>query len=421
MRQSKAHSRPAGVLAIAAAAALLAVALAGCGVGRTTSREEISKTTTTYLKALAAGDTTEACGQLTRRARRARCAAGLSDRLARLDPSALRRAADGAIDIQVHGGAATAVLARPRGARLVLARAAGAWRIDAGYLVPAPASPSVAAAVVVGGGRLVDIGGGRRLYLRCVGSGSPTLVLEAGFPGDSESWRDIQPQLSRKTRTCAYDRAGLGNSGPTPGVHDARDETMDLQRLLDAAHIQAPYVLVGHSYGGMLARLFAHEHADETAGVVLVDARGRDATRRQLAIWPASVAPAVRRDVFRPVQHGVDLAAGEALVSRVRNLGHTPLAVVTAGRHDDEWGRVVPPPLAHRLDRLWTKMQDELAALSSDHVHVVALHSDHFVQRLDGQPNLVIRTIDAVVDAARYHTQLPTCQHLFSGSGVHCR
>jgi pimeloyl-ACP methyl ester carboxylesterase len=70
------------------------------------------------------------------------------------------------------------------------------------------------------------------LYLKCVGSGRPTVVLEAGYPGDSTTWRDVQRQLGQTTRTCAYDRTGLGNSLPIRGVHDARDEIADLQRLL---------------------------------------------------------------------------------------------------------------------------------------------------------------------------------------------
>lgn len=73
------------------------------------------------------------------------------------------------------------------------------------------------------------------------------------------------------------------------------------------------------------------------------------------------------------------------------------------------------------FERLWTTMQDELAALSSDHVHVVALRSDHFVERLDGQPGVVIRATAAVVNAARRHTHLPRCRHLFAGPGVLCR
>lgn len=283
----------------------------------------------------------------------------------------------------------------------------------------ATATTPRAAPVIVGSGRLVGIGGGRSLFLDCVGSGSPTVVLEAGFLGDTGNWRDVQPQLGRTTRTCAYDRAGLGNSVALPGVHDAGDEINDLQRLLDAARIAPPYVLVGHSYGGLLVRLFAKAHPDETAGVVLVDAVGRNQMRRELARWPKSLVPAARREAARPVQDGVDLAAGDALGGRVRTLGETPLAVITAGRHAEVAS--LPPRLARALDGLWGTMQDELAMLSSDRVHVVALRSDHFVQRLDGQPGVVIRAVRAAVRAARDHAHLPPCRRLFSGSNVRCR
>jgi pimeloyl-ACP methyl ester carboxylesterase len=283
-------------------------------------------------------------------------------------------------------------------------------------------TPKTGQAPIITGraGGLVGIGGGRSLFVDCVGSGRPTVVLEAGFGGDTSNWRDVQPQLGRITRTCAYDRAGIGNSVAPPGVHDARDEMDDLQRLLDHAHLTPPYVLVGHSYGGLLAALFAQAHPEHTGGIVLVDSMVRDQTRRQLAIWPRSLARALRRWVATPVRDGVDLAAGEALGRRVRSLRDTPLAVVTAGSHDAEWGEV-PPRLARALDRQWATMQDELAALSSDHVHVVALRSDHFVQRSDGQPGVVIRAVQAVVRAARDGAPLPRCPRLFSGADVRCR
>jgi len=140
--------------------------------------------------------------------------------------------------------------------------------------------------VVTGSGRLVDIGGGRSLYLECVGSGSPTVVLEAGFGGSGRDWAEVQPQLVATTRTCVYDRAGLGNSLPISVVHDASDEITDLQRLLGRAQIAPPYVMVGHSYGGLLVRLFAQAHPDETVGVVLVDSIGPNQTRRDLACRP---------------------------------------------------------------------------------------------------------------------------------------
>jgi pimeloyl-ACP methyl ester carboxylesterase len=270
----------------------------------------------------------------------------------------------------------------------------------------ATTKPAGSVPVSGGAGGWVSVGGGRSLYLECVGSGTPPVVLEAGFGGNTLNWSDVQPELGRTTRTCAYDRAGLGHSPPMPGVHDAQDEIDDLQRLLLAAHIEPPYVLVGHSYGGILARLFASQHPGEAAGVVLVDARGCDATRRQVARLPKSQVPPA---LSAPVQDGVDVAASEALASRVRSLGATPLAVITASRHDQDWGRVLSPTFARAFDRLWATMQDELTALSSNHLHVVALRSDHFVQRVDGQPNVVIHAVQAVVRAACDHT--PVFRH----------
>jgi pimeloyl-ACP methyl ester carboxylesterase len=271
-----------------------------------------------------------------------------------------------------------------------------------------------------GPGRFVGIGGGRSLFLQCVGSGSPTIVLEAGAGGDTFAWRDVQPELGRTARTCAYDRAGSGNSVAPPGVRDARDEIADLRRLLGAARIDPPYVLVGHSYGGVLARVFAHRHPTETAGLVLVDTMGRNGRQRQLAIWPRSQAPEIRRELVRAKVAGVDLTVGEALASRITTLGGTPLAVVTAGREDD-FPRT-PARLGRALDRLWGRMQDELAGLSDNSVHVVALGSDHYVPSSHGgQPAVVIRAVDAVVAAARDHTHLPPCRRVFSGLQVRCR
>ena len=277
-----------------------------------------------------------------------------------------------------------------------------------------------AAPVTEGPGRLVEIGGGRSLYLECVGSGSPAVVLEAGFGADAFAWGAVQPEVGRSTRTCAYDRAGVGNSVAPPGVRDARDEIADLQRLLGRAGIDPPYVLVGHSYGGVLARVFARLHPTETAGLVLIDTMGRDGRRRQLAIWPQSQAPEIRGELATSVMGGVDLAAGEALASRVRTLGDMPLAVITAGRQDN-FPRT-PARLGRALKQLWDRMQDELAGLSDNNVHVVALASNHDVPSShSGQPSVVIRAIQAVVGAARDHTRLPPCRQLFSGSDTSCR
>ena len=94
--------------------------------------------------------------------------------------------------------------------------------------------------------------------------------------------------------------------------------------------------------------------------------------------------------------------------------------MITAGQRDATWSNL-PPGLVHAQERLRRQMQDELAALSRDHVHVIALRSGHFVQRLDAQPDVVIGAVRAVVQAARGHTDLPSCRRLLGGTGARCR
>jgi hypothetical protein len=122
-----------GALLAGLAVALLAFALTGCGVGPATNQEKISKAATTYLKALADGDTATACAQLTRRAKGGGCERAMRERLSQLDSDALRQAADGSMDIKVHGDAATTGLSEPEDARFLLVKVGSEWRIDSGY------------------------------------------------------------------------------------------------------------------------------------------------------------------------------------------------------------------------------------------------------------------------------------------------
>jgi pimeloyl-ACP methyl ester carboxylesterase len=118
--------------------------------------------------------------------------------------------------------------------------------------------------------RLVDIGG-RRLNVLCTGKGSPTVILEAGLVADSTAWRLVQPAISRRTRVCSYDRAGLGFSDPAGPPRDAAAIVRDLHALLRGAGIAPPYVLVGWSSGGLYTRLYQYRFPNEIAGLVEVD------------------------------------------------------------------------------------------------------------------------------------------------------
>jgi pimeloyl-ACP methyl ester carboxylesterase len=118
--------------------------------------------------------------------------------------------------------------------------------------------------------RLVDIGG-RRLNVICTGSGSPTVILEAGLVADAAAWRLVQPDISRTTKVCSYDRAGLGFSDPAGSPRDAAAIVRDLHALLRGAGIAPPYVLVGWSSGGLYTRLYQYRFPNEIVGLVEVD------------------------------------------------------------------------------------------------------------------------------------------------------
>lgn len=109
------------------------------------------------------------------------------------------------------------------------------------------------------------------MHLHCTGSGSPTVIIDAGNGSFSVEWRPIQQQLSQTTRACAYDRPGYGWSEPGPQPRDGAQIVSELHTLLEAAAEPGPYLLVGHSLGGVHVRLFAAQYPQETAGLVLVD------------------------------------------------------------------------------------------------------------------------------------------------------
>ena len=120
-------------------------------------------------------------------------------------------------------------------------------------------------------GQLVDVGG-HRLHLNCAGTGSPTVVIDAGLGDWSASWSSwVQPEAARTTRVCTYDRAGMGYSEPGPLPRTAEHFAAELHTLLLRAGVPGPYVLVGHSAGGLPVRVFAHAYAADVAGVVLIE------------------------------------------------------------------------------------------------------------------------------------------------------
>lgn len=120
-------------------------------------------------------------------------------------------------------------------------------------------------------GNLIDVGG-FKMHIHCVGEGSPTVILETLSGGISSHWGWVQPEVAKETRVCTYDRAGRGWSEPDPEPQSLARTVRNLSTLLANANIEGPYVFVGHSIGGIYVRQFAAEHPDEVVGMALVDA-----------------------------------------------------------------------------------------------------------------------------------------------------
>ena len=128
-------------------------------------------------------------------------------------------------------------------------------------------------------GELVDIGG-RNIHLHIQGEGNPTVIFESGVAGSSPDWALVAPEVAKFTRVVSYDRAGLCWSDTTDAPPTARSAVEDLHKALDAKGVEGPFILVGHSLGGMLVRMFYYLHPEDVAGLVLVDPGHEDEDER---------------------------------------------------------------------------------------------------------------------------------------------
>ncbi len=237
-------------------------------------------------------------------------------------------------------------------------------------------------------GTLVDVGG-RSVYLRCVGTGDTSVVFEAGAGASSSSWWRVLPMVGRFTRACAYDRAGRGRSDRPPSTPTAFDVADDLHTALDAAGVKPPYVLVGHSLGGLYARLYASRHRAALAGLVLVDPVPA-AADEILAVLPRELRSLIRTEI--EAREGLDWDASLRQLREAQPLGDLPLVVIAAGRRPTS----ASGDLLDRVGPLWRAGQEALAGLSSNGRLVVAHRSGHFVQ--EDEPELVVETIRRLVE-----------------------
>jgi pimeloyl-ACP methyl ester carboxylesterase len=274
---------------------------------------------------------------------------------------------------------------------------------------------------------LVDIGSGRKMYLKCSGHGSPVVVLVGGFRASADDWSisdkskpTVFAEVGKFTRVCACDRPGTpvgekpSRSDPVPQPTTAKDAVADLHGLLTAAGEAGPYVLVAHSYGGLVVRLYTSTYPKDVSGLVLVDALSealRDAeTPQQWAVQrklvqgddPESLAlyPALERiDVDRscdqlraaPALHSMPIV----VLSADHPWGPQVKAMIAAGKLPAD----VPPDYGYVVDAAQKEAQERLAKLVPNEKHVTKTNSGHEIHK--EQPQLVIDAVREVVEAVR--------------------
>jgi pimeloyl-ACP methyl ester carboxylesterase len=272
-------------------------------------------------------------------------------------------------------------------------------------------------------GQLIDVGG-HRLHLSCTGAGTPTVVLEPGAGEMSSNLGWIAPAVARDTRVCVYDRAGRGWSEPASTAQDGAQIATDLHRLLERGHVPGPYVLAGHSFGGLYVLTFAARYPDEVAGMVLVDSTapasaanpgtpspghggasdgmsrvsalvssaarlglGRLYGQSAFGSLPPRSRDEVRASVATPstlrstIDEYVQANASTQEAASLRNFADKPLIVLTAGSGSDA---------THLAD------QNHLATLSTNSAHRViagAAHEDLIANQEDAAA-----TTQAVLD-----------------------
>ncbi|MEZ4680867.1 MAG: alpha/beta hydrolase [Caldilineaceae bacterium] len=295
-------------------------------------------------------------------------------------------------------------------------------------------------ATYVPGDALIEVRG-VEMHLRCEGEGSPAVLFESGAGASYLNWWAVQQAIVQDVRTCVYDRQGLGWSAYTGITPTAEFVAQTLHTLLENAGESGPYVLVGHSLGGLYVREYAAQYPDHVAGIVLIDAVHQQQHARlpqALAALGTSepltlrlcrlLAPSGILRLFNvgasmtpyaedtPIYHediaifyqsqfcaGISVDVADALLldttTAPASLGNIPLAVLTAGipmaDRPERYPAEISREMLQEADRVWLELQGELAALSTNSAWTVVENAAHFIHH--DQPQVVIEAINGIL------------------------
>ncbi|WP_096440008.1 alpha/beta fold hydrolase [Alteribacter populi] len=218
----------------------------------------------------------------------------------------------------------------------------------------------------------------------------PTVVFDAGYGDCSKSWNSIAPEVASMTNVIVYDRAGVGKSDSSPNPRTSEYIVKELHQLLRNSNANPPYILVGHSFGGVNIRLYTTMFPEEVAAIVLIDSTPEDYKERFLPTMDKNFQRAYNKQFVHEATYDEFMESLDQLTKNRRHLGNRSLIVLSAGKKSH---------YSKHSQELWHNMQRETVNLSNQSELIIAHNSSHYIQ--NDEPELLINAIKKVL---RKHT-----------------
>ncbi|MEB2301188.1 alpha/beta hydrolase [Lysinibacillus xylanilyticus] len=229
---------------------------------------------------------------------------------------------------------------------------------------------------------------GFKLFAKYYGDkkNTPTVIMDAGYGDYSKTWKHIVSEISVLTDVLVYDRAGLGKSEKSPNPRTSTYMVKELKEALIRLNIRPPFILVGHSFGGVNARIYTSEYPQEVAGLVLVDSTPEDYKERFLPTMSKEFQDAYNKQFVYEATYDEFMESLKQLKNSRREIS-VPLIVISAGKK------------AHYSEEsqgLWNKMQKEILQISSNGEFIIAKNSTHYIQ--NDEPEVVVNAVKRLID-----------------------
>lgn len=216
-------------------------------------------------------------------------------------------------------------------------------------------------------------------------SKSVTIIMDAGYGDDSTTWRQVADEVSTYANVLLYDRAGLGKSGTSTNRRTSKEMVRELHQLIKLLDIASPFILVGHSFGGVNMQLFASEYRDEVVGLVLVDTTPSDYRERFLPTMSREFQNAYSKQFVREGNYDEFMESLHQVKQANLDLS-IPTTIISAGKKDF---------YSVENQRLWNVLQKEMTGISSNATFVIAEQSAHYIQR--DEPHLIVEAIRKLI------------------------